>query len=111
MAAIPFYKSVCGTHFLAGDSWRSRSKHYRAMAGATVNYRLNTDSKVSKSCSVHQGLQNKLQKSSLSHILQWSNPIWVTMRVLLILSYNSPRTSFPNMLTYSLLNTISTNLV
>ena len=41
MAAIPFYKSVYGTHFLAGDSWRSRSKDYRAMAGATVSYRLN----------------------------------------------------------------------
>ena len=41
MAAIPFYKSVYGTHFLAGDSWRSRSKDYRVMAGATVNYRLN----------------------------------------------------------------------
>ena len=40
MAAIPFYKSVYGTHFLAGDSWRSRSKDYRAMAGATVSYQL-----------------------------------------------------------------------
>ena len=40
MAAIPFYKSVYGTHFLAGDRWRSRSKDYRAMAGAIVNYRL-----------------------------------------------------------------------
>ena len=40
MAAIPFYKSVYGTHFLAGDSWRSLSKDYRAMAGATVSYRL-----------------------------------------------------------------------
>ena len=40
MAAIQFYKSVYGTHFLAGDSWQSRSKHYQAMAGATVNYRL-----------------------------------------------------------------------
>ena len=39
MAAIPFYKSVYGTHFLAGDSWRSRSKDYRAMGGATVSYR------------------------------------------------------------------------
>ena len=42
MAAIPFYKSVYGTHFLAGGSWRSRSKHYRAMAGATVNYGLSS---------------------------------------------------------------------
>ena len=40
MAAIPFYKSVYGTHFLAGDSGRSRSLDHRAMAGATVSYRL-----------------------------------------------------------------------
>ena len=40
MAAIPFYKSVYGTHFLAGNSWQSRSKDNRAMAGATVSYRL-----------------------------------------------------------------------
>ena len=40
MAAIPFYKSVYGTHFLAGDSRRSHSLDHRAMAGATVSYRL-----------------------------------------------------------------------
>ena len=40
MAAIPFYKSVYGTHFLAGDSRHSRSLDHRAMAGATVSYRL-----------------------------------------------------------------------
>ena len=40
MAAIPFYKSVYGTHFLAGDSGRSRSLDHRAVAGATVSYRL-----------------------------------------------------------------------
>ena len=40
MAAIPFYKSVYGTHFLADDSWRYRSKDFQAMAGATVSYRL-----------------------------------------------------------------------
>ena len=40
MAAIPFYKSVYGTHFLVGDGWQSCSKDYRAMAGATVSYRL-----------------------------------------------------------------------
>ena len=44
MVAIPFYKSVYGTHFLAGDSWRSRSKDYQAMAGATVSYLLKTTS-------------------------------------------------------------------
>ena len=40
MAAIPFSKSVYGTHFLAGNSGRSRSLDHRAMAGATVSYRL-----------------------------------------------------------------------
>ena len=40
MAAIPFYKSVYGTHFLAGDSGRSCSLDHRAMAGDTVSYRL-----------------------------------------------------------------------
>ena len=40
MAAIPFYKSVYGTHFLAGDSGRSRGLDHRAMPGAPVSYRL-----------------------------------------------------------------------
>ena len=40
MAAFSFYKSVYGTHFLAGDSGRSRSLDHWAMAGATVSYRL-----------------------------------------------------------------------
>ena len=42
MAAIPFYKSVNGTHFLAGDSGRSRGLDHRAMPGAPVSYRLNS---------------------------------------------------------------------
>ena len=40
MSAIPFYKSVYGTHFLAGDSGRSRGLDHRAMPGAPVSYRL-----------------------------------------------------------------------
>ena len=40
MAAIPFHKSVYGTHFLAGDSGRSRGLDHRAMPGAPVSYRL-----------------------------------------------------------------------
>ena len=44
MAAIPFYfkkiKSVYRTHFLAGHSGRFRSLDHRAMAGATISYRL-----------------------------------------------------------------------
>ena len=40
MAAISFYKSVYGTHFLAGDRGRSRSLDHRAVAGATVSYQL-----------------------------------------------------------------------
>ena len=42
MAAIPFYKSVYGTHFLAGHSGRSRGLDLWAMADATVSYRLST---------------------------------------------------------------------
>ena len=41
MAAIPYYKSVYGTHFLAGDSGRSRGLDHRAMPGAPVSHRLN----------------------------------------------------------------------
>ena len=41
MSAIPFYKSVYGTHFLAGDSGRSRGLDHRAMPDAPVSYRLN----------------------------------------------------------------------
>ena len=40
MSAIPFYKSVYETHFLAGDSGRSRGLDHRAMPGAPVSYRL-----------------------------------------------------------------------
>ena len=40
MAAIPFYKSVYGTHFLADDSGRSRGLDHRSMPGAPVSYRL-----------------------------------------------------------------------
>ena len=40
MSAIPFYKSVYETHFLAGDSRRSRGLDHRAMPGAPVSYRL-----------------------------------------------------------------------
>ena len=43
MSAIPFYKSVYETHFLAGDSGRSRGLDHRAMPGAPVSYRLNED--------------------------------------------------------------------
>ena len=43
MSAIPFYKSVYETHFLAGDSGRSRGLDHRAMPGAPVSYRLKLD--------------------------------------------------------------------
>ena len=43
MSAIPFYKSVYETRFLAGDSGRSRGLDHRAMPGAPVSYRLRTE--------------------------------------------------------------------
>ena len=46
MSAIPFYKSVYETHFLAGDSGRSRGLDHRAMPGAPVSYRLRKHSSV-----------------------------------------------------------------
>ena len=45
MSAIPFYKSVYGMHFLAGDSGRSRGLNHRAMPGAPVSYRLRQSQK------------------------------------------------------------------
>ena len=40
MSAIPFIRSVYETHFLAGDSGRSRGLDHRTMPGAPVSYRL-----------------------------------------------------------------------
>ena len=55
MSAIPFYKSVYETHFLAGDSGRSRGLDHRAMPGAPVSYRLNT--KTTTKYHLHQVLK------------------------------------------------------
>ena len=56
MAPIPFYKSVYGTHFLAGESGRSRSLDHRAMAGATVSYRLKLLKKSTHNMGIYESL-------------------------------------------------------
>ena len=58
---------VYGTHFLAGDSWRSRSKDYRDMAGAPVNYRLSTKLQNFKHCKSFNQYEHIRFKNEMMH--------------------------------------------